>query len=106
MLYVPKKAREALKTLGIHIRNARKRRLLTIAELAIKIGVSAPTVMALEKGQPTVGVGVLVSAFWVLGLENELELLSEPEDRVGLALANSRLPRKVRNAKKKLDNDF
>lgn len=105
-MYTPSKAREALRELGGHIRLARKRRLWTIADLAKKMGVSAPTLMALEKGEPTVSTGVLVSALWMLGLESELKMLTSPEDSEGIKLMNARLPKKVRTSKKALDNDF
>lgn len=105
-MYTPNKAKEALKDLGEHIRMARKRRLWTIAELSKKIGVSSPTIIALEKGEPTVSVGVVVSALWTLGLETELSNLAHPHDAEGIKLMNSRLPQKVRKSKKGLDNDF
>ena len=103
---IPNKAKVALKNLGAQVRIARKRRVWTIADLAIKIGVSSPTVMALEKGESTVSLGVLVSALWVLGLEKELLLISRPSDEEGIKLMNARLPKKIRNSKKNLNNDF
>ncbi len=105
-MYLPSKAKDALKNLGLQIKFARKRRLLTIADLAGKIKVSAPTIIALEKGQPTVGLGVLASALWILGLENELLLISNPDDIEGQKLMTSRLPQKIKIQKRNLDNDF
>lgn len=105
-MYVPSKAKEALSQLGGQIRLARKRRQWTIAELAKKIGVSSPTLIALEKGESTVSVGVLVSTLWILGLETELRTLANPNDTEGIKLMNSRLPQKVRTSKRTLDNDF
>lgn len=105
-MYIPNKAKEALRELGGQIRLARKRRLWTIAELAQKIGVSAPTIIALEKGVPTVSVGVLVSVLWVLGLESELRSLATPNDVEGIKLMNAQLTKKVRTRKRTLNNDF
>lgn len=105
-MYTPSKAKEALAQLGEQIRMARKRRQWTIAELAKKIGVSSPTLIALEKGEPTVSVGVLVSTLWTLGLETELRNLANPNDIEGIKLMNSRLPKKIRTSKRNLDNDF
>ena len=105
-MYTPSKAKEALVQLGEQVRMARKRRQWTIAELAKKIGVSSPTLIALEKGEPTVSVGVLVSTLWTLGLETELRNLANPSDVEGIKLMNTRLPQKIRNSKKTLDNDF
>jgi|SRR6185312_1019173 len=105
-MYLPNKAKETLQGLGLQIQMARKRRLWTIAELAMKIGVSAPTIIALEKGQPTVGVGILFSALWTLGLEKELIQISQPSDEEGIQFTNMRLPKKVKMNRKKLNNDF
>ncbi len=105
-MYTPFKAKEALRELGGQIRLARKRRLWTIADLAKKMRVSAPTLMALEKGAPTVSTGVLVSALWILGLETEIQALVNHEDKEGIKLMNARLPKKVRTSKRTLDNDF
>lgn len=105
-MYIPSRAKEALKILGSNIRIARKRRQWTIADLAEKMGVSSPTVMALEKGEPTVSLAVLVSALWTLGLEKELTMLSQPNDEEGIKLMTARLPQKVKISKRNLNNDF
>ena len=105
-MYTPRKAKEALAQLGEQIRMARKRRQWTIAELAKKISVSSPTIIALEKGEPTVSVGVLVSTLWTLGLETELLNLANPNDIEGIKMMNTRLPKKIRTRKRTLDNDF
>ena len=105
-MYTPNKAKLSLKNLGSQIKIARKRRMWTIAEVAAKMGISAPTVIALEKGEPTVSLGVLVSALWTLGLEKELVMLSQPSDEDGVKLMDSRLPEKVKISKRKLNNDF
>ncbi len=105
-MYLPSSAQMALTALGAEIRLARKRRKWTIAELATKMGVSSPTVIALEKGQSTVSMGIVFSALWILGLEKELSLLSHPEDKVGFELLNRRLPKKVRHSTRKIDNEF
>lgn len=105
-MYLPNKAKEALIELGNQIRQARKRRLWTIAELANKIRVTPPTIMALEKGAPTVSIGVLASVLWTLGLDKELRHLSQPSDPEGIKLMNARLPKKIRTKKGDINNDF
>lgn len=104
--YLPSSAKHALRSLGENLRLARKRREWTIAELAQKMGVSAPTVISLEKGELSVGVGVLFSALWMLGLEQELRELSIFRDNTGQQLLSGRLPQRVRSSKRKLTNDF
>ena len=85
---------------------ARKRRLWTIADFAAKIGVSAPTIMALEKGEATVSLGVFVSALWLVGLDKELQMIARPVDVEGNKLMSARLPRRVRQSRRNLNNDF
>ncbi len=105
-MYLPSSAEQALKALGVEIRLARKRRNWTISELASKMRVSSPTVIDMEKGRPTVGMGILFSALWILGLETELYALSHPKDQAGSELINRRLPKRVRHSGRRLDNDF
>ena len=104
--YLPSSAKHAVRSLGENLRIARKRREWTIAELAQKMGVSSPTVIALEKGEHTVSIGVLFSALWMLGLESELKGLSVFQDRPGQELMSGRLPQRIRSSKRKLNNDF
>jgi transcriptional regulator with XRE-family HTH domain len=105
-MYTPEKAKESLRNLGAQIRLARQRRRWTLAELAKKMEVTSPTLIALEKGAVTVGVGVLVSALWILGLEAELQQIANPKDVEGSRLMDSRMPKKIRASQRKLENDF
>lgn len=62
--------------------------------LADRMLVSRGTLHRLEAGDPTVGLGVLASALFVLGLTNRLsELISADLDRVGMSEEVARLPR-------------
>ena len=103
-MYLPSSAEQTLKSLGHQIQLARKRRQWTIADLAQKVGVSAPTIIALEKGLPTVSLGIAFSVLWILGLEKELEFLSHFDDPKGQELSNRRFPKRIRYTK--FDNDF
>jgi transcriptional regulator with XRE-family HTH domain len=86
--------------IGRRVRIARKRRGWTQLLMAEKIGVSAPTYRDFEAGRVSVSIGLLISAMLVLGVEEELlHLLDPEEDKVGIA-AEKRLKRVV------LDNDF
>jgi transcriptional regulator with XRE-family HTH domain len=58
-----------LLALGGRIRIARKRRGLSAQALAEKVGVFRKTIQALAAGKPGVSVGVLITVFWVLGLD-------------------------------------
>ena len=63
---------ETLRRLGQTMRLARLRRDLSQVELAERMGVARPTVAALEKGNPGVGVGPLLKAMSVMGYTSRL----------------------------------
>jgi hypothetical protein len=65
--------------------------------------VSIPTLNRLEKGDPSVGVGVLLAALWCLGLHRQISQIADPDaDVIGKQLEL----RKLKRASNKLDNDF
>lgn len=100
----PSAAEKSLKEIGLQLKTARKRRGWTIAELAGKMSTSAPTVISMEQGNPKIGSGILFSAMWILGLEEMMKTISQPDDKIGHALMDSRLPKRIRH--KKPSNDF
>jgi transcriptional regulator with XRE-family HTH domain len=65
--------REPLASLGQRLRECRIARGDTQALFADRIGCSAVTVRAMEKGDPTVGIGQWVKAFWILDRLPELD---------------------------------
>ncbi len=74
--------------LGDRIRVARKRRRLSATEMAERMDVSRPTLASLEEGDLSVGLGVLVRALGVLGLEDDLASLAA-NDELGRRLADA-----------------
>lgn len=74
--------------LGERIRTARMRRRLTVTEMAERMGVTRPTLNRLEQGDLAVGLGVLVRALGVLGLEDDLAKLAA-DDELGRRLADA-----------------
>jgi len=74
--------------LGDRIAAARKRRRLTVTEMAERMGVSRPTLNRLERGDLSIGLGVLVRALGVLGLDEDLAKLAA-DDELGRRLADS-----------------
>lgn len=77
---LPAGVHDLLSEVGRNIRIARKRRRMTITALAEKLMVSAPTVRKLERGDPTISFGVVVSALWVMGLDDQVGRLAAPAD--------------------------
>ena len=106
---LPVEITECISILGERIRLARKRRGLTMQEMASRMFVTRKTLARLEKGEPGVSLAVLTAALWVLGLENDLKNLANPEqDTVGIFHERKRLPERVRSAQsdQKDDLDF
>jgi hypothetical protein len=72
---LPKPAAEELRKLGLAVRTARLARNEPQASLARRLGISLNTLRAIERGDPRVGSGVLISALWALGLGPISEVL-------------------------------
>ena len=79
-------ARASLRSLGERLRRARLARNDTMAIFAERLGVSEQTVRAMERGQPTVQVGIWLDALWVLDdLQVVEKLLESRESLIELA---------------------
>jgi transcriptional regulator with XRE-family HTH domain len=74
--------------LGQRIRMARIRRRMSATEMAERTGVSRMTLYHLERGELSVGLGVLVRALGVLGLEDDLDLVAA-NDELGRRLVDA-----------------
>lgn len=84
---LPPAASQALKKLGENLAIARVRRRESQRVWAKRVGVSVPTLIRLERGEPGVGIGILATALWMLGRVQALPELAEPEkDRGALEL--------------------
>jgi transcriptional regulator with XRE-family HTH domain len=97
-----------LSRLAERIRIARKRRGWTVAEMAVKAGLSRNTLTALELGKPGVSISAYLTALWVLGLDRTLEGVADPdEDAHGKALEAARRPERARKRRAPKDEyDF
>ena len=94
---LPSPSRRALIALGHDLTVARKRRRIPQQLLADRMLVSRQTVQRLEAGDPTVSLGVLASAMFVLGFTSRLEALLAPDtDATGISEDIARLPRRTR----------
>jgi transcriptional regulator with XRE-family HTH domain len=90
--------------LGSEIARARRERRWSQAELAQRVGVALGTIRAVEKGAPSVTLGVAVEAATVLGID----LLGGPAAAAARVADNRRtlalLPQRVRP--EAVDDDF
>jgi hypothetical protein len=72
--------------------------------MAERLFVSRDTVWRLESGDPTVAVGTLASAMFILGLEDRVANLAAPSsDSLALGLDESRVPKRIHSPKKSLN---
>jgi len=84
---LPPVATAALKTLGDHLAIARVRRRESQRAWAKRLGVSIPTLIRMEHGEPSVGIGVYATALWLMGRVQALGELADPQhDRGALEL--------------------
>ena len=84
---MPPSTLAALAQLGADLAVARLRRKESLKTWAARMGVSVPTLMRLEAGEPSVSLGVLATALWLMGRDAALATLATPqEDRGALEL--------------------
>jgi transcriptional regulator with XRE-family HTH domain len=84
---MPPSTLAALEWLGADLAVARLRRKESLKTWAKRLGVSVPTLLRLEAGEPSVSLGVLATALWLIGRDAALGALATPkEDRGALEL--------------------
>lgn len=93
-------AARALRELGRDLALARRRRGISTEDMAARLFVGRRTLWRMEKGDPTVAVGTLACAAFVLQLHDQLAKLAAPsKDALALKLDEERLPRRIRRKK-------
>lgn len=73
----------ALQKLGADLAVARLRRKESLKTWAKRLGVTVPTLIRLESGDPSVSVGIVASALWLVGRDGEIAKLAAPEHDQG-----------------------
>jgi transcriptional regulator with XRE-family HTH domain len=97
-LPIPLPVERAIRKLGSDISLARRRRHISQASLAERIGASLSTVRRMEKGDVRVPIHFFARALHVFGEVQALgALLDTAKDEIGLTLADERLPKRVRS---------
>lgn len=69
----------ALAQLGNDLAIARKRRRQSLRDWAARLSVSIPTLAKMEKGDPTVSIGVYATALWLIKRQDALMTLADPQ---------------------------
>jgi len=94
---IPLPVERAIRKLGGDISLARRRRYISQASLAERMGASLSTVRRMEKGDVKVPIHFYARALHVFGEIRALEhLLDTPNDEIGMTLMNEQLPKRVR----------
>ena len=73
----------ALRALGENLAIARVRRRESQRVWAKRLGVSVPTLIRMERGDPGVGVGIYATALWLIGRVDGLPDLAAPAADLG-----------------------
>ncbi len=95
---IPLPVERAIRKLGNDISLARRRRRISQASLAERMGASLSTVRRMEKGDVKVPIHFFARALHVFGEIQALErLLDTPNDEIGLMLMDEHLPKRVRS---------
>jgi transcriptional regulator with XRE-family HTH domain len=97
MQSLPLPATQALRKLGRELALARRKRGISTTEMAERLFVSRDTLWRMERGDPTVALGTLATAAFVLQLHDRLANLAAPAtDALALSLDEQRLPKRIR----------
>lgn len=90
----------AIKKLGADIALARRRRHISQASLAERVGASLNTVKRMEKGDMRIALHFVARTLHVFGeIERLSQLLDTSEDAIGLTLMDAQLPQRIRSRK-------
>jgi len=83
LLHLPPATAAAIEKLGADLAVARLRRKESLKTWAKRMGVSVPTLQRLEAGDPSVGIGIIATALWLIKRDGELGNLAAPEHDQG-----------------------
>lgn len=96
---LPRKLDREMKVVGEQIRLARLRRDLSVAQVAERATCSPLTVARIEKGYPTVAIGIYLRVLYALQLDDDILLLAK-DDALGRQLQDLALENRQRASKK------
>ena len=96
---LPRKLEQKMQVVGEQIRLARLRRNLSVAQVAERATCSPLTVSRIEKGAPTVAIGIYLRVLYALQLDDDILFLAK-DDKLGRVLQDMNLPQRERASKK------
>jgi hypothetical protein len=83
LVQLPPATAGAIEKLGADLAVARLRRKESLRSWAQRMGVSVATLQRLEAGDPSVGIGIVATALWLIQRDGELRQLAAPEHDQG-----------------------
>lgn len=93
---LPRAARQALIKLGEDIAIARKKRRISTVSMAERAFISRGTLYKVEKGDPSVSMGIYATVLSILALIEGLgNVADRGTDTLGLDIDEDRLPKKI-----------
>lgn len=97
---LPLPAAYALRKLGRDLALARRKRRISTEDMADRLFVSRATLWRMERGDPSVAVGTVATAAFILQLHDRLANLAAPAtDALALSLEERHLPKRIRRAR-------
>ena len=96
---LPRKLEDKMHVVGEQIRLARLRRNLSVAQVAERATCSSLTVTRIEKGSPSVSIGIYLRVLYALQLEDDILLIAQ-RDELGRQLQDLALTNRQRASKK------
>ena len=93
---LPRAARNALVKLGEDIVVARKKRRISTISMAERAFISRNTLYKVERGDPTVSIGIYATVLSLLGLVDKLgDIADRRDDSLGLDIEEYHLPKTI-----------
>ena len=93
-------AEKIMTEFGNNLKLARRRRRLSAEQVAERAEIARSTLWQVEKGSPSVAMGIYMKVIFVLGLEKDM-LKVASDDTLGRKLQDAQLTVKERAPKKK-----
>jgi ribosome-binding protein aMBF1 (putative translation factor) len=100
-LPLPLPVDRAIRKLGSDVSLARRRRHISQASLAERIGASVSTIRRMEQGDVRVPIHFFARTMQVFGVLDALsQLIDTAQDDIGLTMMDAQLPQRVRSKRK------
>ncbi len=97
---LPRKLEQKMSVVGEQIKLARLRRNLSVAQVAERATCSPLTVSRIEKGVPTVAIGIYLRVLYALQLDDDILWLAK-EDKLGENITGFEFEDKEKELRKK-----